>query len=80
MAASTCLHFCLGDGSFTLISIASLMPLVLSAHYAEIFQRKVMNSGVVVMMDGRGGPSYCARAQLISQHVDTGQLNVPPQQ
>ena len=23
---------------------------------------------------------YCARAQLISQHVDAGQLNVPPQQ
>ena len=23
---------------------------------------------------------YCARAQLISQHVDTGKLNVPPQQ
>ena len=24
--------------------------------------------------------TYCARAQLISQHVDTGQLNIPPQQ
>ena len=23
---------------------------------------------------------YCARAQSISQHVDAGQLNVPPQQ
>ena len=23
---------------------------------------------------------YCARAQLISQHVDAGQLTIPPQQ
>ena len=24
--------------------------------------------------------ALCARAQLISQHVDAGQLNIPPQQ
>ena len=27
-----------------------------------------------------GGLPKCARAQLISQHVDAGQLNIPPQQ
>ena len=44
----------------------------------ETLQRLCTESPVLAYADFKA--PFCARAQLISQHVDAGQLNIPPQQ